>query len=379
MNLLDVSEIITGGVMAGFINPNHVPTSRLVSPYDRIMEILKDGGNVVDVIDTCGLEPVRAAQDAFNHVTSDVDWLKLLDKAYARDELARVLERQVKRLRNGQDEDASAIIAAIHNKQNYGSRYVTLDRIDPQEAVWVKTGFEPLDEHVGGLPGAGLTIVAAPPGVGKTSLMLAIVTGFAKQDKKSLVYTFEMTTRQVLYRLMQVQNVSSEDRSKIIACEDILNIDEVYADASRIVEHEQVEFICMDFADLMISGIEDEQSVAHVYRTSAALAKVTQKPVMLLSQLNREYVRGIPRIHNIRWSGLAEAMAALILLLYNPSQIWADMGMDNRLPIVPGRGYIIVGKSRFGIKEGGIGAMGVGWNGVAGWENIDYGWYPLGA
>lgn len=138
------------------------------------------------------------------------------------------------------------------------------------------------------------------------------------------------------------------------------------------------QYICMDFADLMLEREEDEQSVGYIYRKCATLAKKTNTQVILISQLSRAYVGGLPRVHHIRWSGLAEAMAALILLLYNPNQIFANQGKDNRLPDIPGMGYIIQGKSRFGYKmEGGVGAVQVEWDGKQAWGHQSMGWYPL--
>jgi hypothetical protein len=70
-------------------------------------------------------------------------------------------------------------------------------------------------------------------------------------------------------------------------------------------------------------------------------------------------------------------MGALILLLYNPGQTWTKLGTDERLPIHQGRGYIIVGKSRFGYREGRVGAIEVGWDGLHSWSDQSFGWRDL--
>src|SRR5690606_29339047 len=62
------------------------------------------------------------------------------------------------------------------------------------DRVWgIATGFGCLDEHLGGLHGGQLVIIAARPGVGKTSLMLQLVESVAQQRFAAIVLSLEMT------------------------------------------------------------------------------------------------------------------------------------------------------------------------------------------
>jgi replicative DNA helicase len=172
--------------------------------------------------------------------------------------------------------------------------------------------------------------------------------------------------------------LDDEEKKNIILCDEQMDAEELYTYGCQLAAlHPDLYFIGVDFADLLVSGEEDDAKVGRIYRTMAKLAKVTHVPVMLLSQLNREYVGGIPRITNLRYSGLAEAMGALIFLLYNPGQVWVKQGGDERLPVRDGRAYIIVGKSRFGFREGGVGAIEVNWNGINSWGEEDFSWRDL--
>jgi hypothetical protein len=75
---------------------------------------------------------------------------------------------------------------------------------------------------------------------------------------------------------------------------------------------------------------------------------------------------------------MADALSALILLIYNPNRIFVDLGTDARLPVLDGRGYLIVGKSRFGLAhEEGLGAVQIEWDGKAAWGNESLGWFLL--
>jgi hypothetical protein len=216
---------------------------------------------------------------------------------------------------------------------------------------------------------------------GKSSLMASIIAPMAQNMKTCLLYTLEMTTGQIAKRILQVaiNGMSEEQKSHVIICNEIMSVDEVYADAMRLCATMNIYAIFIDFSDLLIERDQDEQSMAYVYKRCAALAKKnsTGAPVFLLSQLNRNYTGGVPMINHLRYSGLAEAMGALILLIYNPNQIFATQGSDERLPPIAGRGYIIVGKSRFGFKEGGPGAMLVEFDGKSSWGYKSYGWFSL--
>lgn len=379
MNRLDYSEIVTGLVLSGKIPVTHINPSHLSSPYDQAVMLLRDGKGDMEVVDKLGLALFSTAKEAASQVDPLMDWLSQLEKAAGREQLADVLEKETKRLRRGEDIDSSRINAAMDRQHNFGNRYITLDKVDPQKVVWRKTYYEPLDYHLGGIPEAGLAIIGAPPGTGKTSLMMSFAIGAAKAGKTSLIYTFEMTSAQLLHRILQFAELSMEERSRITVCEEMLSVDEVFADASRLAVQNEFNFIGLDFADLMLRGDVDEPKVGHIYVTCAILAKTAKTPVVLLSQLNREYVGGMPRVHHIRWSGLAEAVGALIMLLYNPKATWTDYGKGNeKLPIIEGKGYIICGKSRFGFgDEEGLGAIQVEWLGKEAWGKESFGWYPL--
>jgi replicative DNA helicase len=222
---------------------------------------------------------------------------------------------------------------------------------------------------------------------GKTSLALKIAIAAARQKKKTLFYTFEMTKGQLKKRTIDIlRDMSASEidelQQYIEVCSEIMDPYQVKAEATRKAAIEDISYIMIDFADLMLAVAEEEAQVALLYRTMATLAQSTEIPVILLSQLNRSYVEkgGIPRIYNIRWSGLAEAMAALILLIYNPRQVYGakptSTGEDLHLP--PGAGALIVGKSRFGTKyDDPVGAIYVPWDGELAWGDKMLQWQPL--
>lgn len=387
----DASEIVAGLCLKQRLNPETINPLSLFPPYDIVVSGLVHGKDITDIIDEVGLAPVQTCINASELVDNKLpaNWVSILETASSKANAASTFKRAADKLAKGEDPDYGRITEAMEKLQHSdGTSFITLDKVDASEVVWRKTYYPPLDYHLGnestsGIPEAGLTIIGAPPGTGKTSLLVKMMGCAVKAGKKVCLISLEMTNGQIVNRFIETSGLTIEERSRIISAEDSMTLDEVYSKVSRLASLEDLWFIGVDFADLLLDSADDEASVAHVYRTMAKLAKRTGVPVVLLSQLNREYVGGIPRIHNLRYSGLAEAMGALILMLYNPGQTWSKTGTDERLPLHKGRGYIIVGKSRFGYGDSkhedqvSTGAIEVDWDGRSSWGEESYGWYPL--
>lgn len=393
MKWLDVSELMAGLVLTGKMHADYVIPTYLAPPYDLIISKAKEGKTPAQILDIVGLMPINAARQAaeqidYNETTLE-ELLTTLMSAYRRQEQSKVLKEQVKLLDKGENLETDKISLLLEKTEDYKGKYVRLSEVDATTPVWRRSFYPPIDEHLGdpedmsmvGIPESGLTIIAGPPGTGKSSLMASIIAGMAAEKKTTLVYTLEMTTGQIAKRIIQVamDGLSTEQKRTVIICNEIMSADEVYADAMRLCATENVYSIFIDFSDLLIEKEQDETSMAYVYRRCAMLAKknLSGAPVFLLSQLNRQYTGGIPKINHLRYSGLAEAMGALIFLIYNPNQIFATQGSDDRLQAIPGKGYIIVGKSRFGFKEGSPGAIQVDFDGKTSWGRESWGWFSL--
>jgi replicative DNA helicase len=294
-------------------------------------------------------------------------------------------------MERGEDVDVGKIMAIIQTLEKEQTDFLTMDKVEPakQEELWVPTYYLPWDANVGpnvaGLGGVirgGLSIIGAPPGVGKTTLLLRMFVNMAKASKRVAFFSMEMTLSQVALRMLEMEKLPKKVRQRILASEEVCPVQEVYAKAARLAAvYPDLYCIGIDFADLMVEGEQTESMMGDIYKTLAVLAKRTGVPIILISQLSRRYEGGLPRVSHLRYSGMAEATASLVALLYNPDNLWVDMGQtrkDNPLPFSPGKAYIILGKSRYGFKHGGIGAFLVDWKGDMGWGETSLGWYPLG-
>jgi hypothetical protein len=390
MKWLEYTEIVSGFILKGKLDPNVVNADDLHGPYNEIIPIMRDGGAREDVVAKCGYSIVRdaiAACEAVNGDVSPLGWVKLLEESASRFKNGSNIGKIAKDLQDGKEVELGRLLEYVE-QINLGYRSLTpLSEVQPEKNMWVKCGYEPVDEYIGGFPKAGLTLIAASPGIGKTTLALKILSSMVRKYKRKKValFTLEMLMSQIAARYIDLdKEMTDDEKSRILMSETAYTVGEIYAAAARTAAAEKLSAIVIDFADLMVEGEQSEAVMGKIYRSLSVLAKQIVVPVILICQLNRAtYTSGIPRINHIRYSGMAEAMASLILLLYNPNQILADIKKDDSssamLPAVEGRGYILVGKSRFGFAMGGPGAVQVEWDGKDGWGTTTYGYTHLTA
>jgi replicative DNA helicase len=140
---------------------------------------------------------------------------------------------------------------------------------------------------------------------------------------------------------------------------------------------EGLSLFVVDFAEQMIPGESSESVMSAAFKIVTNTAKSLHIPAIVLSQLNRSYDGDIPRMTMLRYTGSAEALAALGLLLYNPEAILVKSGSEDILPTVNDCAWVIVGKSRFGTKKGQIGAALVEFDPLTGWGIKVIKWRPL--
>ena len=86
----------------------------------------------------------------------------------------------------------------------------------PDESLGVLTGFTDLDRLLGGLQPSDLIIVAARPGVGKTSLAMTMASNAAlKYNAVVAVFTLEMSAEQLVQRMIASQTGIDSQRLRL--------------------------------------------------------------------------------------------------------------------------------------------------------------------
>ena len=343
---------------------------------------MKLAGKSDEDIATAHFASYKAAMAAAEATEAlDLDELGMLEMAYHRVEVARQLEPILKKLKLGDDADVNKARMLLHRFEEGRIGLVPLSSVKPEKEVYLRSFYPPLDIELGGLPKSGLTITAGPPGTGKTSLCIRILGSAAHLGKKKVAfYSLEMTMAQVAYRQIQIMDIPKTAKDRFLITDQSYLLEDIAVEIERaIAAHPDIYFIGIDFADLLIEGEETTSKASELYRTLAKLARDTDVPILLMAQLSGNYVGGLPRIHHIRWSRLAEAMASQILLIYNPDRVWADLGEAKNSPLqwVKNKAYIIVGKQRLDPRHPTVGAFMISWNGKSAWGNKSEGWFEL--
>ncbi|MDR1355244.1 MAG: replicative DNA helicase [Propionibacteriaceae bacterium] len=215
----------------------------------------------------------------------------------------------------------------------------------------VPTGFDRMDKLTHGLLGGQLVIVAARPGVGKSTLALDFARSAAiHNNMATAVFSLEMGRNEIIMRLLSAEasvrhdDISSgklgdadfrriSDRSTAISNAPLfiddspnLTMNEIRSKARRLKQRHDLKLIVIDYLQLMTSGgrvrTESRQvEVSEFSRQAKLLAKELDVPVVALSQLNRNAETrqdGKPDLADLRESGSLEQDADLVILIHRP-------------------------------------------------------------
>jgi replicative DNA helicase len=268
--------------------------------------------------------------------------------------------------------NASQILYEISQKRFSGGlqplKNLVLPEIEKVEALAARagteadmltglpTGYHWLDQLTSGLQAGELNVVAARPGMGKTSFALNIAEHVAMVRKVPvLIFSMEMSAHALVRRLLcshaRVDSQSvrrgqlyDEDRGKLYQAASVLNelpifIDEssrltpleMRARARRIFGEAHVKegdgLIIVDYLQLMDYGAEGfssrvenrQQEITAISRSAKAIAKELNVPVMMLSQLSRAPERrevSKPRLSDLRESGAIEQDADVVVFIW---------------------------------------------------------------
>jgi replicative DNA helicase len=241
------------------------------------------------------------------------------------------------------------------------------------------TGFVKLDQMTSGLQDSDLIILAARPGMGKTSLALNVAQYAATRQKKTIgLFSLEMASEQLVMRLLcsEARVDSHKARAGFLSKDDWkdlakalgklaearifiddtpgITVVEMRSKARRLKAEHGLDLLIVDYLQLM-SGSSGgrrayenrQQEISSISRSLKGLAKELGIPVLALSQLSRapEQRRGDhkPQLSDLRESGSIEQDADVVLFVYREDLYKKDEDQADT-----GVAEIIVGKQRNG-------------------------------
>lgn len=226
----------------------------------------------------------------------------------------------------------------------------TFDRLDKLNSEdkdrykGIPTGIGELDATITGLNRSDLIILAARPGMGKTSFALNIARHVALTARRRVAFfSLEMGREQLVSRLLSSEarvegtrlrsgDLSSNEWTKLVEAGDLLTRAELYFDdtpgitvpemKAKVRRLKNVELIVIDYLQLMNSAkrIDNRvQEISEITRNLKIMAKELNVPVIALSQLARSSEKRNdhrPVLSDLRDSGSIEQDADIVLFLY---------------------------------------------------------------
>ena len=236
----------------------------------------------------------------------------------------------------------------------------------------VPTGFTELDELTNGLHGGQMIVIAARPGMGKSTLGLDFLRSCSIKNRlSSVVFSLEMSKSEIVMRLLSAEakikladmrsgRMSDDDWTRLarrmseiseapLYIDDSPNLTmmEIRAKARRLKQKSDLRLVVIDYLQLMTSGkkVESRQlEVSEFSRQIKLLAKELEIPIIALSQLNRgPEQRGDkrPMMADLRESGSIEQDADMVVLLHRDD-------VYEKESTRPGEADLIVAKHRNG-------------------------------
>ncbi|HBB44650.1 MAG TPA: replicative DNA helicase [Clostridiales bacterium] len=248
---------------------------------------------------------------------------------------------------------------------------------DPNAVTGLQTDYYALDNLFnGGLHKGDLILIAARPGVGKTSLAMNIVSNCALNHKATCaIFSLEMPKEQLAQRILC--SVASVDMSKALKgelspedwtalwtakkrfVESQIYVDDSSLTDANIIRNEclklkrehGLDLVMIDYVQLMnatsgAKGLDNrQQEISSITRYLKIAAKELDVPILLLSQLSRAVEARTdhrPMLSDLRESGAIEQDADIVMFIYNPDMYSSEDA------IKPGIVDLIVAKHRNG-------------------------------
>ncbi len=223
-----------------------------------------------------------------------------------------------------------------------------LDTLQREQGVTgLASGFEGIDRLTGGFQAANLIVLAARPGVGKTSLALNIAQNAAVEGKAAVaLFSLEMSAQELGERMMcsaarvsshkvRTGSLSGDDYAKLVQAAGELEKAQIYIDdsaglnmfelrakARRLASKVPLSLLIVDYLQLMVGDGRAEnrqQEVAAISRSLKQLARELNLPVIAVSQLNRAPEARAdrePQLADLRESGAIEQDADMVMFIY---------------------------------------------------------------
>jgi replicative DNA helicase len=262
------------------------------------------------------------------------------------DQVADEAEQRIYDVARREDKEEMAILRDLVDQA-----MMDLESIQNRDSTYtgMATGFRDLDDLTSGFQPGNLIVIAARPGIGKSSLAINMARNVAVDGHPVAVFSLEMSRTEIGMRVLcseakvpwdriRSKRVGPQDWSNIVHAAEILhdsplhiddsgnvNIVDIRAKARRMrTSRTGLSMIIVDYLQLMTSPNarrpdNRQQEVAEISRSLKLLAKELHVPVIALSQLNRNpeaRAEKRPQLSDLRESGAIEQDSDVVMFIH---------------------------------------------------------------
>ena len=211
------------------------------------------------------------------------------------------------------------------------------------EPMGVPTGFHDLDRVLGGFQRSDLLILAARPGVGKTSLMITFALKAAEKGRTVALFSLEMSAEQLAQRMVAAISQIDAQRLRLGQLQDdewprfadaighlsdlpiyiddtpSISVLQLRTKCRRLASERPLEMVFVDYLQLMNSDIRSDnrvQEVSYISRSLKGIARELDIPLMTASQLSRAVEQRTdkkPVLSDLRESGCLTGETLVLL------------------------------------------------------------------
>ncbi len=319
----------------------------------QLMEVTPTSANVMEYAD---IIRDKALLRAMAKAAGDISAMVQEGVGTAGD-LLTAAEQKIYAIRQGRGSQEMASVGAVLNDVMEQLAKLTAG----SEPPGLSTGLSAVDRKINGLNKSDLLLLAARPGMGKTSMALNVALSAAKSSGKTVaIFSLEMSKEQLVTRLLANEglientrlstgNLRESDWEKIAQAASVLNQTNIRIDDNPLLtvadmnakcrRLENLGLVVIDYLQLMTSaggkgysGENRQQAVADISRMLKIMAKELQVPVLCLSQLSRANEKREdkrPMLSDLRESGAIEQDADIVMFLYRDDYYNEDSDKRN--------------------------------------------------
>ena len=251
--------------------------------------------------------------------------------------------------------------------------------------VPVPTGFNDLEELLGGMQRSDMLILGARPGLGKSALAINVCINAARNGATAGIFSLEMSQDQLAMRILASEAgidahrlrlglyTEAEDQRRIDAIGNLSDlpvyiddtpfqsVTEMRSKARRLSLEHGLDLLVVDYLQLiqgqnrgMRGGENRVQEISEISRSIKGMARELHVPIIACSQLSR-LVEGRPghrpMLSDLRDSGSIEQDADIVMFIYREDVYYTEEEWDQHFPGRPyprGIAEIILSKHRHG-------------------------------